>query len=87
MHPDDAATRDLADGAEVRLVNSRGEVTLTLRVDLDVRPGVVSVPKGLWRRHGGGGPTVNVLCPDDLEPTAGGACFNDARVDVKKSGS
>ena len=40
------------------------------------------VPKGVWRRHTGNGLTSNALVPDSLTDLGGGACFNDARVDV-----
>ncbi len=41
------------------------------------------MPKGLWRRAVGGGLTANAFAPDTLSDLAGGACFNDARVDVR----
>jgi hypothetical protein len=44
---------------------------------------VASMPKGLWRRAVGGGFTANVFAPDTLNDLSGGACFNDARVDVR----
>jgi hypothetical protein len=49
-----------------------------------VRRGVVSIPKGLWRRHLRGGLTSNALIPRVVNDLAGGACFNDAQVDVAK---
>ena len=48
----------------------------------DVRPGTVSLPKGLWARSTLNGATANALVPAALEALAGGACFNDARVQV-----
>jgi anaerobic selenocysteine-containing dehydrogenase len=53
------------------------------RIDAAMRPGVVAMPKGLWRRHVTGGLTVNALVPDTINDLAGGACFNDARVEVE----
>jgi anaerobic selenocysteine-containing dehydrogenase len=49
----------------------------------DVRPGVVSLAKGLWARHTDNGLTSNALIPDTLADFGGGACFNDARVQVE----
>ena len=39
-------------------------------------------PKGLWRRSSYNGSTSNALVPDSLTDLGGGACFNDARVQV-----
>ena len=85
MHPEDAAARDLADGATVRMHNALGEVVVRLRLSADMRPGVVSLPKGIWNRHTKNGAVGNALVPDALSPVAGGACFNDARVEVARA--
>jgi anaerobic selenocysteine-containing dehydrogenase len=53
-----------------------------LIVDQTMRPGVCSIPKGLWLRATGQGVTANAFVPDDLNDLASGACFNDARVEV-----
>jgi anaerobic selenocysteine-containing dehydrogenase len=82
MHPDDAAVRGLRDGDEVRIFNALGEVRCGLQVGTGVRPGTVVLPKGLWRKHTVNGFTANALAPDSLTDLGGGACFNDARVDV-----
>ena len=82
MHPDDAGARGLASGDAARVFNGRAELRLPVVVDAGVRPGVVVIPKGLWRRHVPGGLTANALVPDDVEVTVGGAVFNDARVQV-----
>jgi anaerobic selenocysteine-containing dehydrogenase len=85
MHPDDASQRLLADGDQVRIFNASGEVRCHVQVGSWIRPGTVSLPKGLWRRHTANGYTANVLVPDTLTDLGGGACFNDARVQVEKS--
>jgi anaerobic selenocysteine-containing dehydrogenase len=82
MHPDDANARGLADGDLVRMFNDLGEVHCTLQVLPAIRRGTVSLPKGLWRRSTRNGATVTALVPDTLTDIAGGACFNDARVQV-----
>jgi anaerobic selenocysteine-containing dehydrogenase len=88
MHPDDAAARGLNDGDDVRIFNALGEVRCGLQVGAWVRPGTVVLPKGLWRKHTANGLTANALAPDSLTDLGGGACFNDARVDVRRvSGS
>jgi anaerobic selenocysteine-containing dehydrogenase len=85
MHPSDAEARGLQDGATVRVYNQRGELRCPLQVGTWIRPGTVSLPKGLWRKHTANGYTANALAPDTLTDFGGGACFNDARVEVCKS--
>lgn len=85
MNPADADARGIEDEDDVRMFNSQGEVTLRARVTPLVRPGTVSTPKGVWRRHTPNGWTSNVLVPDSLTDLGGGACFNDARVEVERA--
>jgi anaerobic selenocysteine-containing dehydrogenase len=82
MHPDDAGPRGLAHGDEVRVWNALGEVRCRLAIDGGLRPGVVVLPKGLWSHNTLNGVTANALAPDSLTDLGGGACFNDARVQV-----
>jgi anaerobic selenocysteine-containing dehydrogenase len=82
MHPDDARDRGLSDGDLVRIFNELGEVHCPLTVAPVVRPGVVSLPKGIWRRNTRNSTTGTALVPDTLTDIGGGACFNDARVQV-----
>lgn len=84
MNPADAETRGIEDGDEIRVFNSLGEMHLTAKLTHLVRPGTVSMPKGVWRRHTRNGYTSNALAPDSLSDLGGGACFNDARVEVSK---
>jgi anaerobic selenocysteine-containing dehydrogenase len=86
MHPDDARPRGLEDADPVRVFNEFGEVWCDLAISPEVRPGVVSLPKGLWARSTENGATANALAPDTLTDIAGGACFNDARVQVASRG-
>jgi anaerobic selenocysteine-containing dehydrogenase len=83
MHPVDAASRHLDDGGTVRIFNALGEVRCKVQLGSWIRPGTVSLPKGLWRRHTANGYTANALVPDTLTDLGGGACFNDARVQVE----
>ena len=82
MHPDDANARGLADGDLVRVFNDLGEVHCPLSVVPAIRPGAVSLPKGIWRRSTRNSYTGTALVPDTLTDIGGGACFNDARVQV-----
>jgi anaerobic selenocysteine-containing dehydrogenase len=84
LHPDDARCRGLEDDDEVRVWNAGGEVVCRVQVGAWTRPGTAVLPKGLWRRHTLNGLTANALAPDSLSDLGGGACFNDARVQVAK---
>jgi anaerobic selenocysteine-containing dehydrogenase len=84
MNPQDAAARNLKDGDSIRVFNALGEVRCNLQVGPWIRSGTVSLPKGLWRKHTANGYTSNVLVPDTLTDLGGGACFNDARVQVER---
>ena len=44
---------------------------------------MVSLPKGLWRSSTGNNATATALVSDALTDIGGGACFNDARVEVE----
>lgn len=86
IHPDDAGARGIADGDMVRVWNRLGEVRCQARWSTAMRPGVVCLPKGLWQHHTANGATANALVPDALSDLGGGACFNDARVQVARLG-
>jgi len=82
MHPDDAAARGLEERDVVRVFNALGEVHCPLTISPAVPRGTVSLPKGIWRRSTHNGGTGTALVPDTLTDLGGGACFNDARVQV-----
>jgi anaerobic selenocysteine-containing dehydrogenase len=84
MHPQDAAARGIADGDEIRIFNPLGEVRCKATLGSWIRHGVVSLPKGIWRRHTTNGYTGTSLVSDSLTDIGGGACFNDARVNVER---
>ena len=82
MHPVDAQTRALRSGRRVRVWNGLGEIHLPLVVTEAVPQGVVCTLKGAWLATSDNGQTVSALCPAHHADIAGGACFNDARVEV-----
>jgi anaerobic selenocysteine-containing dehydrogenase len=84
MHPDDAAARGIAEGDEIRIFNALSEVITKAAIGGWIRRGTVSLPKGIWRRHTANGYTGTSLVPDTLTDVGGGACFNDARVQVQR---
>ncbi|MBE0593512.1 MAG: molybdopterin-dependent oxidoreductase [Gemmatimonadales bacterium] len=85
VHPEDARRRSIADGDQVCVFNDLGEVVCRARVTDGVRPGVVLIPKGAWRRASPSGRTATALCPDHVSAVGGGACYNDARVQLRRN--
>ena len=82
IHPDDARPRGIAHNDPVRVFNALGELHCPANLTADLRPGTVAFSKGVWRRNTYNGSTSNALVPDTLTDLGGGACFNDARVQV-----
>ena len=85
MHPTDARQRTLKSGDTVRVFNQYGEVHCRVKLSELVCPGVVSMPKGAWRKASQNGQTATALAPDTASFVGNGACFNDARVEVQKN--
>ncbi len=85
MNPDDASARGVQEGDGLRVWNGLGEVRIKAHLTHLMRPGTVAMPKGVWRRNTANGYTSNALSPDSLSDLGGGACFNDARVQVEKT--
>ncbi len=83
IHPDDAAPRAIGEGDTVRIFNDLGEVQCEATVTPETRSGTLSLPKGLWSRSTLNGSTGTALVPDTIESLSGGACFNDARVQIE----
>ena len=82
LHPADAAARGLVSGDRAQITDGRHTIEAIVVVDESLRLGLATMPKGMWRRDGHRGFTANVFAPDHLSDLAGGASFNDARVEV-----
>jgi anaerobic selenocysteine-containing dehydrogenase len=68
MHPEDAATLGLADGARAECSSARGSIEVVVELDDSVRRGVVTLPHGYGMRYRGGppiGPELNRLTASD----------------------
>jgi anaerobic selenocysteine-containing dehydrogenase len=85
ISPSEAGRRDLRDGDRVRVRNSLGAAVVTLSISDGLPDGVACLPKGLWRKTTQNGWTANALAPDHVDALGGGACYNDARVEIEKA--
>ena len=75
--------RGLADGDLVRVFNDLGEVHCTLNVDRGDPPGHGQpAQRAVAAQHAKRRSPATALVPDTLTDLGGGACFNDARVQV-----
>ncbi|MDR7333727.1 molybdopterin oxidoreductase family protein [Roseateles asaccharophilus] len=83
MHADDAAARQLADGARVAAFNDRGRYVATLRVSKRARPGVVNGLGVWWRKLGLDGTNVNEVTHQHLTDLGNAPAFYDCLVEVE----
>ena len=83
VHPEDAVARGIKEGTRVRVFNGNTEVHCVATINSSMRTGVASIPKGTWDHNTLSGNTANALVPDSLADIAGGACFNDTRVQIE----
>jgi anaerobic selenocysteine-containing dehydrogenase len=79
---EDARRRGLRPGDRARVFNDRGELTLRVRVDHGLRPGVAVVPNGWWLSEGG---AVNLLSKARETDMGFGAAFHENLVEVEKA--
>ena len=79
----DAQRRGVTSGQVVEVSNAQATIRIPAEVDGTMRDGVCSIPKGLWRRNVDGGLTANAFAPDTFSDLSDGACFNDARVEIR----
>ena len=85
IHPAEAASRGLKNGAKVRLRNDRGAVGLVLKVSDEVQPGVVLVPGQRSSGETVSG-TVNMLVSDRYTDLGDGATYQSTFLDVEAWG-
>ncbi len=93
VHPDDAASRGLAEGDLADVTSATATVRLPVRLLDDLMPGTVALPHGWGHQHATGlsvasrtrGVNVNLLAadgPDELDPASGMAHLTGIPVEV-----
>ena len=79
LHPDDAAAAKVADGEQVIVRSSSGQIVAYAKVDPGIRAGVVSVPHGYETAN------VNVLTNHlDTDPLTGMAHYSGVAVEIER---
>jgi len=81
LHPEDAKSRNLQNGQQVRVFNDRGTIGLVLQVSDEVQTGVAFVP-GQRRDDETVSGTVNMLCSDRYTDMGDGATYQSTWLDV-----
>jgi anaerobic selenocysteine-containing dehydrogenase len=83
MHPDDAASLGIADGARIRVGNRRGAVWLHAKLFDGLRRGVV-IAESIWPNSAHeDGRGINTITGADAIAPFGGAAFHDNKVWVR----
>jgi anaerobic selenocysteine-containing dehydrogenase len=85
LHPVEARSRGLRDGAPARVFNDRGETRAFAIVTEDVPEGVAVMPSVWWGRDvpGGGGVAANALTSQRLSDLGESSTFHCALVEVR----
>ncbi len=85
IHADDLAANSIADGDEVYIGNSRGQVRLFAKSDQNLQRGVM-IAEGIWPNTAyADGCGINSLTGSDQPAPAGGGAFHDIAVWLKKA--
>jgi anaerobic selenocysteine-containing dehydrogenase len=85
MHPDDAGSRGIEDGAMVDVFNDRGRYRCKVALNTRARPGVVNGLGVWWRKFGVEGTNVNELTSQRLTDIGRAPTFYDCLVEVARA--
>jgi molybdopterin-containing oxidoreductase family molybdopterin binding subunit len=84
IHPEDAASRRIAEGQYARVYNERGSVCLRARLSAELKPGVVVISEGSWVRDFRAGDPYS-LTHERVSPTSENYAFFDTLVEIEAS--
>jgi anaerobic selenocysteine-containing dehydrogenase len=85
LHPEDAASRGIADGDPVRVFNDRGAFGAVARVNGKPRRGVVVALSVWWKKFSPDGRNANDVTSQRIADLGGAATFYDCLVEVEKA--
>ncbi len=86
INAQDAISRGIVTGDQVRIFNGRGACLLVAKVDASVAPGVVCAPSTRWPKLSPAARNVNAVTSERLTDKGGGPTFYSCLVQVEKSG-
>jgi anaerobic selenocysteine-containing dehydrogenase len=87
VHPQDAAAREISDGARVRVFNERGSFELRARVSDRARPGCVVALSIWWKKLARDHRNANEVTSQALTDIGRGPTFYDCLVEVERAGA
>jgi anaerobic selenocysteine-containing dehydrogenase len=85
LHPEDARSRGIAEGDQVRVFNDRGSFLARALVSEAARPGLAVGLSIWWPKMCPGGRNVNAVTSQELADMGGGATFYDVLVEVARA--
>ncbi len=85
LNPADAATRNIADGDQVRIFNDRGSMSARARVSERAREGLVVGLSIWWKKLAPDGRNANEVTSQALTDLGGSATFYDCLVEVERT--
>jgi anaerobic selenocysteine-containing dehydrogenase len=85
IHPQDAAAREISDGARVRVFNERGSFELRARVTDRARPGCVVALSIWWKKLARDHRNANEVTSQALTDIGRGPTFYDCLVEVERA--
>jgi anaerobic selenocysteine-containing dehydrogenase len=86
LHPEDARSRNLTDGATARVWNEAGELSMRIAVSDMTPPGVGWAPKGRWPGKSPNGLNVNALNPGLRSDMGDSTALHGVEVQVEADG-
>ena len=84
VNPNDASSRNIANGDELKVYNQRGSVFITARISNKVQRGIVCMPQGFWPSLLKGGSSANALTDHLLTDMGRGGAIQEAKVEIVK---
>ena len=84
INQQDAASRNIADGDELKVFNQQGRVFMNARIGNKVKRGVVCMPHGFWPSLLKGGSSANALTNDLLTDMGRGSALQETKVEIVK---
>ncbi|WP_425804378.1 molybdopterin-dependent oxidoreductase [Desulfitobacterium sp. Sab5] len=82
LNPKDAENRGIQEGDKAEVLNDRGKLTLTARINPGVRSGVAVVQNGWWIQQG---TNSSILTNDAPSAIANGHTLNSTLVEVRRA--
>jgi anaerobic selenocysteine-containing dehydrogenase len=84
LNPNDASSRNITDGDELKVYNQRGRVFITARISNKVKRGIVCMPQGFWPSLLKGGSSANALTDHLLTDMGRGGAIQEVKVEIVK---